>query len=84
MMRRLKNGLLVDQLLRAGTPIEVEIELQRAADTPSGYVWSSGKGPDISINAGTIAQAAVVVDRTRIIALALPAFDYILRIMNVR
>lgn len=77
MMRRLKNAAVVDQLLRPGPPFEVEIEMQRSAATPSGYSWSSGRGPDISVDAGTTAQVAVVVDRTRIISLALPAFDYV-------
>lgn len=79
MMRRLRNAALADQMLRTGAPFEIEVQLERNPATPSGYAWSSGQGPDISIDVGTMARADMVVDRTRIISLALPSFDHVFR-----
>lgn len=84
MMRRLKNATQVDTLLKTGAPFEVELELLLDPSSPSGFRWSSGIGPDISIDAGTITAADVVIDRQRVISLALPAFDYIFRWLGVQ
>jgi HlyD family secretion protein len=78
LMRRLKNAALVDRLMGSGAPFEVEVALERA-DTPSGYRWSSGQGPDLTVDAGTMAEARVVVGRTPIIVLALPALNHLYR-----
>lgn len=83
MMRRLKNADLVDVLLSTGAPFEVELELEPDPSTPSGFRWSSGLGPDISIDVGTITAADVVIDRQRVISLVLPAFDYVFRWLGV-
>lgn len=83
-MRRLKNATQVDALLRSGAPFEVELELEADLGTPSGYRWSSGLGPDTSIDIGTITSAKMVVGRRRVISLALPAFDHVFRWLEVR
>lgn len=77
LMRRLSNELLVDQLLQGGAPIEVQIELHPDESTPSGYAWTSGDGPDLTIHPGTLTQSAVVVDRIHLISLLLPAMQYV-------
>jgi len=66
-------------LLKSGAPFEVEIGLETDPASPSGYLWSSGRGPDISIDVGTMASADVVVGKRRVISLALPVFDHIFR-----
>ncbi len=78
MLRRLKNALLVDKILEDGPPFEVEIKLARDPSTPSGYAWSSGMGPGISVEVGTVAETGVVVDRTPILSLVFPAFDHVI------
>src|SRR5690606_1612193 len=83
-MRRLKNATLVDTLVASGAPFEVEIELEADPASNSGFRWSSGKGPEMSIDAGTITMADVVVERRRVISLVLPAFDYLLRWLELR
>jgi len=83
-MRRLKNATLVESLLSSGAPFEVELELETDPSSRSGYRWSSGKGPDISIDVGTIAAADMVVERRRVISLALPVFDYVFRWLGVQ
>lgn len=74
-MRRLRNAAHVDALLQDGAPFEVELALDPDPAAPSGFRWSSGPGPDIRIDAGTIATAEVVVGRRRVISLALPALE---------
>lgn len=83
-MRRLGNAALVDSILRSGAPFEVELELAGDPATHSGYQWSSGAGPAIGIDAGTMASADMVVERRRVISLALPAFDHVFRWLGVR
>lgn len=77
LLRRLRNAAQVDEILKAGAPFEVEIELRRNPATPSGYAWTSGHGPDIRVEAGTLARAEVVVGRIHIISLVFPAMDYV-------
>lgn len=83
-MRRLKNTAQVDALLQTGAPFEVELRLETDPATPSGYRWSSGRGPDVSIDAGTIASADMIVERRRVISLALPFVDYIFRWLEIQ
>ena len=78
LLRRLKNAAQVEEILKAGTPFEVEVELQRDNSTPSGYAWTSGQGPDIRIEPGTIARTEIVVGRVHLISLLFPAMDYVL------
>jgi len=77
LLRRLKNTVLVEEILKAGAPFEIEVDLQRDATTPRGYAWTSGEGPDIRIEPGTLARTEVVVERIHIISLIFPAMDYV-------
>lgn len=77
MTKRLENAALADEILKNGTPVLIVVALQRAADTPSGYAWSSGQGPAIRIKPGTLARTEVVVERVHIISLLFPAMDYV-------
>lgn len=72
MMRTLKNSVLVEQLTRNGPPVEVAVRLERDPDSPSGFRWSSGRGPDRAIESGATVEGRVVVDRIHLIALAIP------------
>jgi HlyD family secretion protein len=76
MMRVLHNEQLVDSFLAdtAGTPIAVRAELT-VAQTPSGYRWSSGHGPDLVLTSGTRCTAYVTTRTQRPIALVFPALD---------
>jgi HlyD family secretion protein len=77
MMRVLRNEQLVDAFLQEtnGTPIAVRATLSTASDTPSGYQWSSGKGPDVVLTSGTRSQAHVTTRKRRPIALVIPQLD---------
>lgn len=77
MMRLLRNEQLVESFLEeaGGTPIAVRAELSSTARSPSGYRWSSGRGPDIVLTSGTRCTAAVTTRSQRPIALVFPALD---------
>jgi len=78
MMRTLKNSALVEQLMRAGPPMEVVVRLTPDPGSPSGFRWSSGPGPNRVIEGGTMAEGRVVVDRVPVIALAVPQAERLL------
>jgi HlyD family secretion protein len=76
-MRVLRNDQLVDTLLAetAGAPIAIRAELSPAPGTPSGYKWTSGRGPDVQLTSGTRLTAYVVTRTQRPIALVFPILD---------
>ena len=77
MMRVLHNEQLVDAFLQEtnGTPIAVRAELLTQSDTPSGYRWSSGNGPDLTLTSGTRSIGYVTTRTQRPIALVFPALE---------
>jgi HlyD family secretion protein len=78
MMRTLKNQQLAHSLSGGGAPFEVIVSLERDAGTPSGFRWSSSRGPDAEINTSTLAEAAVTVREIHLISLAVPALEALL------
>jgi len=78
MMRVLHNEQLVDSFLSetSGTPIAVRAELTLERGTPSGYRWSSGKGPDLVLTSGTRCVAYVTTRTQRPLSLVLPSLDF--------
>lgn len=69
----LKNEPLVARLAKSGEPFRVEIEVLKEPETPSGLAWTSGSGPDLVIDSGTLAKVFIVVDRRRPIELVIPS-----------
>jgi multidrug resistance efflux pump len=61
------NDSLVEYILSAGPVIEATAELTRDPSAPSGYAWSIGDGPDITIKAGTVSEVTVVTRDTPVI-----------------
>jgi HlyD family secretion protein len=74
MMRLLQNQNLVQLFLNqaGGSPIEVHLALVPDTQTPSGYRWSSSRGPNAAITAGTLASVSVAVSQQHPISLVLP------------
>jgi len=72
MMRVLQNEDLVRKLSSGGAPIMVYASLIPSRENPSGYKWSSGAGPPLEIESGTLCSAGVVVNRQRPIDLVVP------------
>lgn len=60
------NTELVEFFSGSGPVVQVTVALQQA-DTPSGFRWTIGSGPDLPITFGTLADVRVVTDRGPVI-----------------
>jgi HlyD family secretion protein len=72
MIRLLGNEALVTKLMEQGPPIQVNVALARDPATPTGYRWSSSRGPNLKISSGTLASGDIVVQEDRPIRLIIP------------
>ncbi|MES1211506.1 MAG: NHLP bacteriocin system secretion protein, partial [Acidobacteriota bacterium] len=72
MNRLLGNEALVAKLLEAGPLIQVDVALEHDPATPTGYRWSSSRGPTLEISSGTLANGSVIVKEDRPISLVIP------------
>jgi HlyD family secretion protein len=73
LMRNFENEVLVRSLTEAGPVSELHVELQRSPLTPSGYQWSSPRGPRVTISGGTLCTAEIVTRWQAPITLLLPS-----------
>jgi len=80
MLRVLHNEDLVNRFLTltGSAPTMVNIQLTQKSDTPSGYRWSSGNGPELKINAGTLCDVEIITKWQRPITIVLPILTKIL------
>jgi HlyD family secretion protein len=72
MTRLLGNEALVNKLMTEGPPIQVDVSLERDRSTPTGFHWSSSRGPSVRISSGTLADGSVVVRAVPPIWLVIP------------
>lgn len=72
MTRLLANEALVTSLMKEGPPLQINVVLQRDPSTPTGYRWSSSRGPQTQISSGTLASGSVIVREDRPISLLVP------------
>ncbi len=73
MEARLGDKDLAEKLAQEiGLPLEVRVSLIPTDDTPSGYEWTSSKGPPGIITAGTLCSGSVTVNEQRPIELLIP------------
>jgi len=70
----LHNDQLVKLFSHDGAPYAVAVSLQRDASTTSGYRWAVGKGPEIHLTSGTLAQAEITTRNRRPLDLVVPLF----------
>ena len=68
----LRNDKLAEELAGRFASIEIVASLIPASDTPSGYRWSSSKGPPTPVYSGTQSRGSVVVEKKRPISYVLP------------
>jgi HlyD family secretion protein len=66
------NEALARELLGSLSKIEVRAQLMPTQATPSGYEWSSSKGPPFKVAGGTRIMISVIVDRRAPITYVLP------------
>ena len=72
MLAVLHNDNLVSRFSRDGAPYAVVAELQHDDTTPTGYRWSTGRGPPTRLTTGTLIKAEVTTRERRPIDLVLP------------
>jgi|HubBroStandDraft_6_1064221.scaffolds.fasta_scaffold01877_1 HlyD family secretion protein len=72
LMRNFENEPLVVSLTNAGPVTEIRVALKPNPHTPSGFSWSTPRGPSISITSGTICSVQIVTHRQRPISLLFP------------
>ncbi|MEO8585509.1 MAG: NHLP bacteriocin system secretion protein [Acidobacteriota bacterium] len=68
----LRNDKLAEELAGRFASIEIVASLIPASDTPSGYRWSSSKGPPTPVYSGTQSRGSVVVEKKKPISYVLP------------
>ncbi|HRJ60961.1 MAG TPA: NHLP bacteriocin system secretion protein [Azospirillaceae bacterium] len=73
MMRSLKNRQMVESLSLGGAPFEAKATLHLDPATPSGFRWSSSRGPNQTIGAGSLISAQVIVKEQPLASLVMPA-----------
>jgi HlyD family secretion protein len=66
------NRIVAQSLIDAGYLIEVTADLDHVAGDPERYAWTTSRGPDLAITAGTTTRARVAVEHVRPIALVIP------------
>lgn len=57
--------------------VQVELQLKTAPNTPSGYKWTQGKGPDGEIPEGAIGEARVTVEERSLISYAIASLRWL-------
>lgn len=72
MTQQLGNEALANTLANGSSPYEIHAELIPDNNTVSGYKWSSGKGPPLAIQTGTLCAGEVVVEQKRPMLYVIP------------
>lgn len=73
LMKTIGTKQLVASLMEQGIMIMARVSLLRDPNTHTGFMWSSSKGPkDFTIDAGTVCQGNVVLERVRPVDLVFP------------
>jgi HlyD family secretion protein len=72
MAATLHNPELVTRFSHGGAPYAAVVQLEADPGSPSGYRWSSGRGPAQRITSGTLVHAEVVTRERRPLDLLLP------------
>ena len=73
MMISMKNDQLVQSLLTLGAPFEIMVDFKKDSNSYSGFQWTSAKGPEITVNAGTSCAGKITVREEPPIAMVIPA-----------
>src|ERR1700722_4107918 len=73
LMRNFENEVLVKVLTNDGPVTELRVEMLKDTKTPSGYQWSSSKGPNLLLSGGTLCTAEVITRWQKPVTLIFPA-----------
>ena len=73
LVRVLNNRVLAQKLIQdKGALVGARLILDRAPQAPSGFTWSSSRGPDSPIVMGTVCEARVLTEERRPFDLVVP------------
>lgn len=72
LMRNFENESLVQSIMAGGPVTEVHVRLSPDQTTASGYLWSSPKGPEISVTSGTLCTIQIVTREQKPVSLLFP------------
>lgn len=72
LVRVLRNRTLAQEFSDKTAPIEVVVSLTPDAETPSGFKWTSSKGPPTEVFSGTMCNGSVVVATKKPISYVIP------------
>jgi HlyD family secretion protein len=73
LMRNFENEVLVKALTNDGPVTELHVEMKKNARTPSGYQWSTPRGPSLTLSGGTLCTAEVITRWQKPITLVFPS-----------
>jgi HlyD family secretion protein len=71
--RYLRNDALVRSFLGDQGAYLVEVRARADSATPSGFAWTTRRGPDIRLGSGTLLSGNIIVEERRPITLVIPA-----------
>jgi HlyD family secretion protein len=66
------NAEVAQTLSGGGSKIEVFAELAADGSSPTGFGWTSGKGPDVKVTAGTTGGVRATIEYRRPITFIIP------------
>jgi HlyD family secretion protein len=72
LMRNFQNEFLARTLSASGPVTEIWVALKPDPKTPTGFKWSTSKGPNLQISSGTICTLQIVTKREKPITLLFP------------
>jgi HlyD family secretion protein len=72
LMRNFQNETLVRSIMAGGPVTELRVTLDPDSSTPSGYKWSSSRGPVLAITSGTLCSVQVVTRQQPPVSLLFP------------
>lgn len=74
MMTLFENNSLVASLRGRGMVTEADVAMELSKDTPSGFRWSSSRGPETQITPDTLCSAQIITRTQKPITLVFPFF----------
>ena len=72
LMHNFENESLVKSLSNVGPVTEIRVALVIDPSTPTGFQWSTSRGPNVVLSSGTMCSTQVVTRRQRPISLVFP------------
>jgi len=73
LMRNFENEELVKALTSVGPVTEIQVEIEKSAEKPGEYQWSTRKRPPLNLSSGTLCTAEIVTRWQKPVDLILPS-----------